>query len=429
MVPRYPDTFLWGAATSAFQVEGNITNDMTDWEHAGRFRQDGQDPRIGQAVDHWRRWREDFSLLTEIGLNAYRFSIEWARIEPSPGEFDHAAIDQYAEMIQWLRDHGITPMITLHHFSHPAWFHRICPWHMPDSVIYFERFVKTITPRLLVGLPLVVTFNEPLVWLLAGYGDAKFPPGEKNLNRMMRALHHMLVAHRQAYDIIKKSSPETQVGIAHNFIVFKRARSGHPIDGGLKRMIHYFYNLMIPESFRTNRLEFHFPLLVNYSSSVQLDDRIDFWGVNYYYRLHVKFKFSVIRPFELMFRAKSGEGVSDLGWEIYPKGLRKACEWLEPYHKPIYITESGIAAEDDSLRVSFLSSHLAMLDQLVKEGYPISGYFYWSLLDNYEWLIGHSARFGLFHVDHENGLARTMKPSAAYLQSHIRQSVAEMKSA
>jgi beta-glucosidase len=423
---KYPDNFLWGAATSAFQVEGHIENDMTDWERAGRFRQDGRDPRIGDAVDHWHRWREDFQLLADLGLNAYRFSIEWSRVEPKPGQFDDAAIEQYAEMIAWLRTHGITPMITLHHFSHPAWFHDLCPWHMPDSVIYFERFVKQIASRLLVDMPLIVTFNEPLVWLLAGYGDAKFPPGEKNLSRLMRGLHHMLQAHRQAYDLIKRLSPDSQIGIAHNFIVFKRARPGHPIDGGLKRLIHYFYNLMIPEAFQTNRLEFRFPLLVNYNASIQLDDRIDFWGINYYYRLHVKFRFDLRRPFELIFKPRSGEGLSDLGWELYSKGLRKACEWLAPAGKPIYITESGIATEDDTIRVAFLKSHLAMLEQIIKDGHMVKGYFYWSLLDNYEWLVGHDARFGLYHVDYSGGLERTRKASASFLQDHIRQTLPEI---
>lgn len=313
------EKFLWGAATSALQIEGQLENDITMWERAGMFRRDGLDPRVGPAVDHWRRWKEDFALIEELGLNAYRFSVAWSRIEPWPGRFDEIALKQYREMLGVLLDKGITPMVTLHHFTHPTWFHERCPWHSSYSVDAFLRFVEVLADQLLDRVPLILTFNEPLVWVLGAYGDAKLPPGQRNLVQMMEALKHMMIAHRRAYDLIKIKHPEAQIGIAKNFMVFKRARRFSRIDRQLQRMVHHFYNIMLPEAFRTDRLRFTFPLLMHYNEPLDLDNSIDFWGINYYCRAHVRFRFDLKRPFEVLFLPQGGIGLSDLGWETYPK--------------------------------------------------------------------------------------------------------------
>jgi beta-glucosidase len=419
------DKFLWGVATSAFQMEGHTRNDMTDWENAGRFRSNGKDPRIGVACNHWNRWQEDFQLLKELGVNSYRFSLEWSRIEPEPGRFDQSALDQYDRMIDRLLELGITPMLTLHHFTHPTWFHNQTPWHKSESVLRFVYFCRMATKRLLDRVPYIVTINEPLVWTLAGYGVGKFPPGEKNMGRVMKALHNMLLAHRQVYDMVKDRNPECQVGIAHNFVAFKRAPKGHEIDRLMKRMVHYFYNWMIIRAFRKNNLRFRFPVILFYDEPIALDDKIDFWGVNYYYRLHVRFRLSFRRPFHLLsIPRSSGEGQSDLGWEIYPTGLRKVCKWVSATGKPIIITENGIAVADDATRIRFLQSHLGVLEELIREGYPIKGYYHWTLIDNYEWLIGKSARFGLYHVDFDNSLSRKLKSSGQFYRDYINRFLA-----
>ncbi len=421
MKSRNKDKFLWGVSTSAFQVEGHVENDMTEWEHLGKFMNDGLDPRVADAVDHWNRWEEDFNLLNELGINAYRFSVEWARIEPERGKINQDAIEQYVRMIGKLHEFGIAPMLTILHFSHPAWFHRSTPWHHESSIESYLNFVDILIENFLDRVPFVVTFNEPLVWLLAAYGDGKFPPGKRDISQMMTSLKNMLTAHRRAYDLIKAKYPRCEVGIAHNFMVFKKARPFSMVDKHLRRTIHYFYNLMIPDAFITNRLKYFFPLLVNYDSAIDLDNSIDFWGVNYYCRIHVKFRLRLNHPFDLIYLPKAGEGQSDLGWEIYPKGLRRVCRWLESTGKPIYFTENGIAADDDNLRVRFLEKHLRVLQKARKDGYPIKGYFHWSLLDNYEWLVGRSARFGLYHVDYDNSLERSMKPSGQFYRDFIRQ--------
>lgn len=415
--------FLWGSATSSFQIEGGIENDMTAWEKDGRFRQDGKNPIIGNAVDHWNRWRDDFKLLNELGLNSYRFSVEWARLEPEPGRYDQKAADQYLKMIDTLLDNNISPMLTLHHFTNPAWLHQRCPWHTPRAIEAYLRFVEYFVPRISDRVPHIITFNEPLVWLLAAYGDAKFPPGFKDYHLLMDSLYNILTAHREAYDFIKAENKDIEIGIAHNFINFKRAPKGTVVDRSIKRLIHYFYNRMIIRAFERDNLKLHFPLMIDYEKPIDLGNRIDFWGINYYYRLHVKFKLNFKKPFELLsIRRSSGIGQSDLGWEIYPKGLYKVFRWLDKTGKPLYVTENGIAVEDDEVRVQFLQSHLDIIKQAIDEGFDIRGYYYWSLLDNYEWLEGTKARFGLYHVDYNNNLERTPKPSAAYYRSYIEHS-------
>jgi beta-glucosidase len=413
--------FLWGVATSAFQIEGQVENDMTEWERTGRFQRDGRNPRYDDAANHWERWEEDFRLLCDLGVNAYRFSVEWARIEPRRGCLCQSALDQYSRMVDKLLEYSISPMITLHHFTHPTWFHDLTPWHHPESVEAFASFVEVVARKLADRVNLFVTLNEPLAWVLAAYGDAQFPPGEKNIIRMMDALRNLLEAHRRAYDIVKNSNPVSAVGIANNFIVFKPARSWNPLDRGLTKLLHGFYNVMILEAFRTNRLHYRFPMLLNYDQPVRLDDRIDFWGVNYYYRAHVRFQFNRTRPFNLLFLNRSGEGITDLGWETYSEGLLLTLRLVSQTEKPMYITENGIATTDDCKRIEFIRLHLDHVSGAVAEGLDVRGYFHWSLLDNYEWLVGNSARFGLFSVDFGNGLERKPTEAGKYYARLISQ--------
>ncbi len=413
-----PEKFLWGVATSAFQIEGFLRNDMTEWETQGGFRQGGKDPRYADAAAHWRLWEKDFSRLTELGVNAYRFSMAWGRIEPHRGQFDAAAMAQYDRMVDRLLEMQITPMLTLHHFTHPAWFHHETPWHTPEAVDTFCGFAEKIVNRFGDRIHLFVTLNEPLVWLLAAYGDGKFPPGEKDPEKLGPALKHMLEAHGRVYDLIKARNPDAQAGIAKNLIVFRPERLWHPLDHGINFLIHRFYNRMIFDAFRTNLLKIRFPFLVNYQEKLALKNRIDFWGINYYYRLHTHFSSDINRPMLLNFIDREGLGMSDLGWEIYPAGLWEAIQWVRRTGKPFYITENGIADAGDRLRQDFIQRHLKIAEQAVEAGYPLHGYFHWSLLDNYEWLEGNSARFGLYAVGHDQ--QRTLRPGGKLYRDYLK---------
>ena len=408
------ESFLWGIATSAFQQEGYIENDMTDWETLGCFKENGKNPMYGNGSAYWKRWRKDFKLLPELNINAYRFSIEWARIEPHPGQYDRKALNTYKKMIGELHRMGIRPMLTLHHFTHPRWFHSTCPWHEEQSVEYFTRYCDVLLEELGKQVSYYITFNEPLVWALAAYADAKFPPGEKNLDHMMAALKHMLMAHRIIYDRIKQINKQARVGIAKNFIIFKPGRSWFLPDQGVCRLIENFYNFMLLNAFQKNRLTCKFPFLLDYDQEIQLDDAIDFWGINYYYRMHAAFRMSLKKPIALYFKNESKAGMSAMGWENYPKGLKRVIRWVRQTGKDMMITENGIATNDDQARMDYIRKHIKIVRKAVKKGIPLKGYFYWTLLDNYEWLEGKAARFGLISVDYDKDYKRSPRESARY---------------
>ena len=412
--------FLWGVATSAFQIEGHLTNDMTDWENLGHFNENGQTSLYGCAVNHWERWQADLQLLKQLNVNAYRFSMDWGRIQPERNYFDETALAQYDQMVDELIELDIIPMLTLHHFTHPTWFHQSTPWHLPESIEVFFTYAQKLIEIFSDRIKLFITFNEPLVWALAAYGDAKFPPGENNMQLMMKALSHILKAHKKTYEMIKANDAESMVGIAKNFIIFQPQRSWNLLDVGLSQRIHYFYNLMLLNSFKTNRLKIHLPTVLHYDEDIELNDTIDFWGLNYYYRLFVKFQMKPELPFVLNSIHRSGEGMSDLDWEIYSNGLDQILTWLKQTGKPVVITENGIADRSDKKRTEFLKSHLSVVEKTRQKGYPLFGYFHWSLMDNYEWLEGNSARFGLYEVDYTDNYNRLLRKSGEFYSRYIK---------
>ncbi|MBN2426227.1 MAG: family 1 glycosylhydrolase [Calditrichaceae bacterium] len=412
------DRFLWGTATSSFQIEGQIENDMTEWEKLGKFRRDGNDPVYGSAIGHWDRWKEDFELLREIGVNAYRFSVEWSRIEKQPGIFDEQVLEKYKAFISWLNASDITPMLTLHHFTHPIWFHKQCPWHHDDSIEIFARFVEKVISVTEDDVPYLITFNEPVVWALAAYGDARFPPGEKNLNLMMTALYNILKAHAKVYKMIKTKYPAVNIGIAKHLICFQPEKWWSLIDHGLSAICDGFFNRILYKAFKQNRLRYYLPFLINFDKFLDLENTIDFWGVNYYFRMFTGLKADFKQPLNMKFINRSGEGLSDLGWENYSEGLDKLLQLTVKENKPVIITENGIAASDDQRRIEYLKNHLNIVEK-ARKNMPLKGYFYWSLLDNYEWLVGYNARFGLVETNAENPGYRKIKESAKYFNTFI----------
>lgn len=407
--------FFWGAATSSFQIEGHIENDFTQWEREGKFKRDGLNPIYDNGSNHWLKWEEDFEFLKELQLNAYRFSIEWSRIQPEQNRFDENALDKYERMIDRLLEMNIEPFLTLHHFTHPIWFHHKSPWHNEESIEIFIEFTEKILQRFKSKINYWITFNEPLVWVMAAYGEGNFPPGFKDLNIMMIALSNILEAHSKVYDLIKSTNNKAKIGIANNFIVFKSERDWFLLDKAVRNRIHKFYNLMIPDAFATNKLIASLPPLLKFEKEINLNNKIDFWGVNYYYRLFTKFRLSLSNPFH--FYTKHPE--TDTGWEIYPKGLYKILKLISSYGKPLIVTENGIAINNEEIRKKFLKKHLKFLFKAIAKGIDVRGYFYWSLLDNYEWLFGKSKRFGLVFVDYDNEFKRIPKESYYFYRDLI----------
>jgi len=414
MVKSFEKDFLFGVATSAYQIEGGNHNDWTEWESKRRLFKKSRIPACGKATDHWKRYVEDFFLLKELGVNAYRFSVEWSRIEPRPGEWNEYALQRYLDMVVLLKKLKIEPMVTLHHFTNPVWIHTDFPWYSEESIKRFEGFCEKVVSTFKEQVKYWITFNEPLVYLIWGYIDGKMPPGLKSMRQAFRALKNMLIAHQRAFEIIKHfCSSGVRISIAHNMMEVAPAFGLNPLDRFLCSHIDRFYNWMLLDAFAKNELDFGFPTVKRRKVKLELKDTINFWGLNYYTRMH--FKFSLFKPLHFSFvpKKRKDKEQNDLGWEIYPAGLEHLIKKV--YSKlslPIMITENGIADQKDQKREDYIKAHLEILKKCQKT-IPIQGYFYWSLLDNYEWFSGFEPRFGLYEVDYDT-YERRKRKSADY---------------
>jgi beta-glucosidase len=410
---RFPCGFRFGAATAAHQVEGG--NERCDWWDFERLPGRIADKsRSGRACDHYHRFREDLDLLVALGLTTYRFSIEWARVEPEPGQFDRAALDHYAEVIDACRERGIEPCVTLYHFTLPRWFARQGGWVAASAPDVFGRYVRAVQRAVGEKVALWVTLNEPVVYLYQGYMMGIWPPAERDVGRMLLAGRNLLRAHFEAYAILRARAgfggQPPSVGIAHHVRIFDPARPANPLDRLAAAAQAAAFNWSFLDSVHQGLMLPPFGLG---EPTPRPGPAHDFVGVNYYSRGRVRVDPSA--PGGLLGAQETTPGAprSDLGWEIYPEGLLRALREVDArYGRPIWITENGIADASDRLRPRFLVDHLAQVAQATAECIPVKGYYHWSLLDNFEWAEGFTPRFGLYAMDYATG-ARSLRPSGA----------------
>ncbi len=388
----FPNDFQWGVATSAFQLEGSPHADWTAWDPVLAER-----PLI---TDHYRRFREDLMLLKDLGVNSYRFSLEWSRIQPREDTWDEEAIAHYQEIIDIVRSYKIEPMVTLHHFTNPAWFQTRSPWHRSLSIEKFLRYAERMA-NTLTGVRFWLTFNEPYVILLGGYMDGCTPPGMRDIPRSLLALKHIFTAHGKAYDIIHTAVPDAQVSMAHNMSVFAAWKKWNPLDRLLKKTANYFYNHSIINAFQTGVFIIKFPFSRPVEIEIPIKGKLDFFGINYYTRVHLRFNPFKKMGVELKYNDRDGHGMTNMGWEIHPRGLEKVLRYASRIDLPLYITENGIASHDTEEKVKYMKKHVDVVERCLRDGLNVKGYYYWTLLDNYEWLQGLDARFGLYRVDFE----------------------------
>ena len=383
----FPKNFLWGAATSAHQVEGNNHNDWTEWEKLGLVKNKQQS---GLAAGHYDRFRQDFALAKELGHNAHRFSIEWSRVEPRPGFFDAEAIDHYRQVLQELRRQNIEPIVTLHHFTNPIWVYQYGAWGERRMVDDFGRYVLTVVKELGPLVSYWVTINEPTVNSSLSYLTDFWPPQKNNPINAWTAIRNMAKAHRLAYQIIHRHFPNAKVGVANNLSDFVPSRPGNTFDRGLAMFAHYWHNRWwLDQTFQSQ----------------------DFIGLNYYFHHPIRAKSTF--NLGLLMRPETDPAVvkSDLGWEMNATGMARVLGWLAQYNRPIIITENGVADAGDKYRARFIREHVAVVADALHHGIDIRGYLYWSLLDNFEWREGFDPRFGLIEVDYHT-MARKVRPSA-----------------
>ena len=402
--------FLWGVATSSYQIEGATENDWTAWEAAGRLKRGSRS--CGAATGHRERWRSDYSLLPTIGANAYRFSVEWSRIEPRPDHFDRDALETEIERVDLLRRLGVEPIVTLNHYTHPTWFWDDGGWESRRSVARFARFASVVADALKGKVRRWVTLNEPIVLLLGGFLAGVIPPGKKEFAAASAALENLLRSHTAAASVLRERDPSARIGIAHNMLEFAPDRPANTLDRKLSALGDRLYNLALLDAIATGDMAWSIP------GEGRADFRIpdlpgsnDFIGLNYYSRVHLRFGGLGGPMGEFHYRDPERRGLTDTGWEVYPEGFDRALVRAAASGRPILVTENGIATSDDARRRTFLREHALVLAHRRAEGTDIEGYLHWSLIDNFEWLEGFRPRFGLFEVDYAT-FARRRRPSA-----------------
>ena len=405
----FPKKFLWGAATSAHQVEGGLVNQWTTWEleHAKRlsvqaphqFGDIDSWPRIkkeatrpdnyvsGRGVDHYHRYEEDFAILKSLNMNAFRFCIEWARIEPQEGAWDAAAIAHYRTYLRTLKKMGITPVVTLFHFTLPEWFMAKGGFEKRRNIKYFVYYVEKVLSELGRDIEWIVTINEPTVYAGESYLEGHWPPNKTCKRDLLRVLYNLVVAHKKVYKLTR-ARKKWKVSMAHHLIYC------YPGDDAIlsrasARVAHYFLN-----TWALRRVRRH----------------SDFLAINYYFARRI-YGYRAHDPYLK---------VSDLGWDMQPDKLQYLLEDVaERYRLPIMITENGLADGTDSQRQWWLTETIKAMHEALKHDVKLIGYLHWSLLDNFEWDKGYWPKFGLVAVDRQT-MARTVRPSARWFAAVIK---------
>ncbi|HEX3568794.1 MAG TPA: glycoside hydrolase family 1 protein [Candidatus Saccharimonadales bacterium] len=408
----FPKDFFWGASTASHQVEGGTDTQWDAWERANAERlvttaekrlswlpdwqgikAQATDPAnyiCGNGVEHYQRYREDFQILKQLNMNAFRFSIEWARIEPREGEWDAAAIQHYHDYIAELRRLGIEPFLTLWHWTMPRWFTDKGGFERRENVRYFERYAAKIAEEFGSNVRHMIILNEPNIYTLISYGIAEWPPQRKNPLLVLRVYRHLVRAHTLAARAIKKQCPDVRVGIAMAMETSRPLSPHNPLNKIVPAAVRYLWNFWF-----VDRIKHH----------------LDFVGINFYSTSYYKWYGPQANP---------KTPVNDLGWYMEPRGLEELLGRVHRrYGKPLFITENGAADRKDQDRTWWLQETVAAMQGAIDAGVDLRGYLHWSLLDNFEWSHGWWPEFGLVHVDRKT-MQRTIRPSAQWLADQLK---------
>ena len=406
-----PEGFLIGTASAAHQVEGGLWNDWMRMERdePGRIK-NGDSAAV--AIDHYHRYREDLALLAGMGHTAQRFSVEWARVEPEPAHFDLSALRHYAGVVAACRELGMEPVITLHHFTLPVWLADRGGVLDPEAPRLFARYAAACAEAFGEEVRWWVTLNEPNVLMALGYAEGQWPPHRRSPALALRAAAGMLRMHAAAatalHQIGAARGRPAMVSIAHHERPFR------PVPGSIAaRFAAWLPDLVFNRWFlRSCACGRVLPPAGSGQVVLGLRGSLDYLGLNYYADERVRFDW---RASSRLFVSSDPDPAlprNSLGWSIDPGGLRRALVSLsEEFRLPVMVTENGVADEDDELRSGFLIDHLRAVVEAIDDGADVLGYLHWTGFDNFEWLEGYGARFGLVAVDRTT-LERRPKPSA-----------------
>jgi beta-glucosidase len=407
MSGEFPKDFLWGASTSSHQIEGGLTNSWTVWETANAERlakgaekryhtfpswpaiqaqaENPQNYISGAAAEFYTRYASDLDLAQSLNFNAFRFSLEWSRIEPRKGEFDQEVLNHYREMVQACRERGLEPLLTLWHWTMPVWLVEEGGMEGRKTPEYFARYTEKVCEAVGDQITFWITLNEPEVYAANGMLEGVWPPQKHSFPAWLRTHHTMSLCHLRAYDVIKKKFSKAQVGVSHAHTHFD-LHSQSPINRLLKNIGEHWYNNFFLDKIKHAE---------------------DFIGLNNYLRCHINYGY---------FRNENLR-VSDMGWELYPESMYYALKKMSlRYGKPVYITENGLADAKDAQRAWYLTEVLRGVKKALQEGVDVRGYLHWSLLDNFEWAEGFWPRFGLIEVDYATQKRRVRESAKVYAE-------------
>jgi beta-glucosidase len=424
--PPFPDGFLWGAATAPVQIEGGLhESDWWRWERTGHVdRCESAD----DGPDSWDRWTEDLDAAEAMDLTAYRFGIDWSRLYPTRDAWeadtpDPDAVARYHEMLQDMGGRGIEPMVTLQHFALPIWLSDPCDlegrpgWLNPGIVGLFAEWSRRVAAEFGDEVDLWITINEPVVYAVAAHFMSLQAPGARHdgftepdlaFEDVITNVEHMIWAHAAAYDAIHAVDGAALVSIAKNNRAFEARHPDNPAEVEAAEALQYGMNRLFLNAVTAGDLDLNLDKDTTDEGEGQgipeLQDRLDFIGLNYYSRTLVTViegfplpGFPVFEPYD------TPDPKSDMSWDIYPSGFARVLEELRGYDLPVYITENGTADSGDVLRSTFLVDHLDVLARAIAGGLDVRGYFHWSLIDNFEWNSGFCPKFGLYRIDPATG--------------------------
>lgn len=408
---RFPKEFLWGAATSAHQVEGGLHNQWTIWELENAKSLAAQAPYqygdlaswdsvkhaaksstnyvSGKAVDHYRHYAEDISLLQTMNLTSYRFSIEWSSIQPDQDTWNAGEVEHYRKLLLQLRERGIEPIVTLWHFTLPVWFAKMGGFERRSNVRFFVEYVDRVMAEIGDLVTYVVTMNEIEVYASESYLQGRWPPQVQSRRRAFNVLNTMIHAHNKVARHLHQRSDRYLISIAKNSMHIYPGDDSWLSVRAASLMQYYQDDYVLKRVIKT----------------------CDYIGLNYYFSARV-YGYRTHNP---------DERLSDLGWDMQPANIQMVLERLyEKYKKPILITENGLADGADASRKWWLTQTIVGMQRAMQHGVPLIGYIHWSLLDNFEWNKGFWPKFGLIAVDRRT-MKRTVRPSAMWFGKVVKQ--------
>jgi beta-glucosidase len=429
---RFPHDFTWGVATSAFQIEGAADADgkgPSIWDTFSRNPANIIDRSNGDvACNHYHRYREDVGLMASLGVDAYRFSMAWARVQPDGrGAWNEKGFDFYARLMDALQEKGIAPHLTLYHWDLPQGLQDQGGWMSRDTCHRFADYAHEVARRFGNRLASIATHNEPWCTANLGYGNAQFAPGVGDAKQAVQVSHHLLLSHGLAMQSMRAASPSAKLGIVLNQWTADPATDSEADVQLAKlewaRSVQWFMDPIFKRRYPELALAHHganAPVVADGDFDI-IAQPLDFLGVNYYRR-------EVMSAEDPPRKPVGGEGFTDMGWEIYARGLTELLLQLKAEYElpPIYITENGMASADrvergevtDAARIEYVRTHLEALKAAMDQGIDVRAYFLWSLMDNFEWNSGYLKRFGIVYVDYATQ-QRIPKASALWYRDFI----------